>query len=422
MNKDLPTTDRSQPRVKVQPSVRRHLPPATTVFVWSLGGPAAVLVVVGILVALATGDASTTTIVLPLSGVLSVAVGVVLVTRLPRQRIGWLLWAGGLLIAITRITQGLADHGLTTDPGSVPGAIWFGWVNAWVGLPAVVMLPLFLPLLYPTGRLPSTRWRVVAGGGIAGLVGATLSAAFGPFPTGNYPPNVVNPLAIGGSVGDALIMLGNLLNLALSLVLVLGLGSLVTRYRRAVGTERQQLKWFVFVGSIATLALVVAAVDLPNTVGPLATVDNIAWLAGLGALALMPVAIGIAVLRYRLYELDRLISRTISWVILTVLVAALFVAFVLVFQAVVAPLTGSNEIAVAGSTLLVFGLFAPIRRRVQRLVDRRFNRTRYDAEQTVAAFAGRLRDQVDFEQLRSEILATVNAAVEPASASVWLRQ
>src|SRR5450631_716908 len=136
----------------------------------------------------------------------------------------------------------------------------------------------------------------------------------------------------------------------------------------------------------------------------------------------MPVAIGLAVLCYRLYEIDRVISRTISWATVTVILGSLFVAVILVAQALLAPVTGSNELAVAGSTLLVFALFAPLRRRVQRLVDRRFNRSRYDAERTVAAFAARLADEVDLDQLRAEILATVAATVEPSSVSLWLRE
>jgi hypothetical protein len=133
------------------------------------------------------------------------------------------------------------------------------------------------------------------------------------------------------------------------------------------------------------------------------------------------VAIGIAVLRYRLYEIDRLISRTISWAIVSAILAGVFVGVVLAVQAILAPLTRSNDLAVAGSTLIVFALFVPIRRRVQRLVDRSFNRSRYDAERTVAAFAARLADEVDLEQLRAEILATVAATVEPSSVSLWLR-
>jgi hypothetical protein len=154
----------------------------------------------------------------------------------------------------------------------------------------------------------------------------------------------------------------------------------------------------------------------------LAIVANAAWLIGLLGLALLPVAIGLAVPRYRLYEIDRLISRTISWASVTLILGSLFVAVILVAEALLAPVTQSNELAVAGSTLLVFALFQPIRRRVQRLVDRRFNRARYDAERTVAEFAARLRDEVDLEQLRTEILATVSATVEASSVSLWLRE
>jgi hypothetical protein len=151
-------------------------------------------------------------------------------------------------------------------------------------------------------------------------------------------------------------------------------------------------------------------------------VSSAVLLVAFGGFALLPVAVGIAILSYKLYEIDRLISRTISYGVLTAIVGGLFVGLILAFQAVLAPVTGSNELAVAASTLLAATPFQPLRRRVQRLVDQRFNRTRYDAEQTVAAFAGRLRDEVDLEQLRSEILSTVSAAVEPSSVSLWRRE
>ncbi len=155
---------------------------------------------------------------------------------------------------------------------------------------------------------------------------------------------------------------------------------------------------------------------------PLLIVTTAPWFVAIGSLAVLPVAIGVAILRYWLYEIDRLINRTISWAVVTALIVGLFAGFILAFQAMLVPLTRSNELSVAGSTLVAFGLFQPIRRRVQRLVDRRFNRTRCDAERMVAAFAGRLRDEVDLEQLRAEILSTVSAAVEPRSVSLWLRE
>jgi hypothetical protein len=203
--------------------------------------------------------------------------------------------------------------------------------------------------------------------------------------------------------------------------LVCVIASLVVRYRRARGAERAQLKWFAYVGLAVVPTLLVGIVTGGATSGPLAIFTNVAWVIAIGGLALLPVTIGIAVLRYRLYEIDRLVSRTISWAAVSAVVGGLFVAVILALQAGLAPVTKSNDLAVVGSTLLVFALFAPIRRRVQRLVDRRFNRSRYDAERTVVAFAERLRDEVDLEALRAEILSTVSAAVEPSSVSLWLR-
>ncbi|HEX7472172.1 MAG TPA: hypothetical protein VF323_03750, partial [Candidatus Limnocylindrales bacterium] len=244
---------------------------------------------------------------------------------------------------------------------------------------------------------------------------------FGSYSASTYPAEVTNPLALSGLGGQLIALLGTVSHVLGVVVLIPLIASLVVRYRRASGIERAQLKWFAYVGLVVLPTLLLAIVTRGATSGPLLVLNGIAWVVAIGGLALLPVAIGIAVLRYRLYEIDRLISRTISYGVLTAIVAGLFVGFILVFQAVLAPVTGSNELAVAGSTLLAAALFQPIRRRVQRLVDRRFNRSRYDAEQTVAAFASRLRDEVDLEQLRAEILATVAATVEPSSVSLWLR-
>ncbi len=191
------------------------------------------------------------------------------------------------------------------------------------------------------------------------------------------------------------------------------------RLRRARGVERAQLRWLVWSMAFIVVGFIVGLVGDSIFVNGL---GGAVWLPAIVAFCLPPVAIGIAILRYRLYEIDRIISRTISYGVVTLVLASLFVIVVLAAQAVLGPLTGSSTIAVAGSTLLVATLFQPIRRRVQRLVDRRFNRNRYDADRTVAAFAGRLRDEVDLEALRAEILATVSEAVEPSAVSLWLRE
>jgi hypothetical protein len=310
---------------------------------------------------------------------------------------------------------GLADYGLIVHPGSLPGAIWFLWLSQWLWAPAFGAV-FGLALVYPSGRLLSVRWRPVALAAVLLITLFSFGGAFGAWTDGSLPGQ--NPLQIAGAAPDAL---GFLLGPLSVLVPLLTIASLVIRYRRATGIERAQLKWFAFVVGISAPALVVGFFLYGNN-GVELIVSNVALLIAYTGFALLPVAIGIAVLRYRLYEIDRLISRTISYGVLTAIVGGLFVGFILALQALLAPVTQSNELAVAGSTLLVFGLFQPLRRRVQRLVDRRFNRSRYDAERTVAAFADRLRDEVDLEQLRAEILATVAATVEPTSVSLWLRE
>jgi hypothetical protein len=352
-------------------------------------------------------------------------VGAILVVRLPGHVIGWLLAVGGFAIALTEGASGLADYGLNAHPGAVPGAIWFAWLGQLTWVPEVACLFILLPLFYPSGRLPSARWRVVlviaaALVVIGGVSGAVVQWAPAPYPVGN-------PLALGGPAADLVTFLNYMV--ATGLVLAggaLAIASLIVRYRRAAPIERQQLKWFAAVAILTGLGgaanIVTSSPESLAPTGALGTVNAVSGFVIYAGLALLPVAIGIAILRYRLYEIDRIISRSISYGVVTLVLASVFVVVVLAAQAVLGPLTGSSTIAVAGSTLLVAALFQPIRRRVQRLVDRRFNRTRYDAERTVAAFAARLRDEVDLEQLRAEILATVIAAVEPVSVALWLRE
>ena len=414
-------SSRTQPRAA---SARRstRLGPSTLA-AWLIGAPILAVLAIGTLLnAVAGGDLSTSSVLLPIAGLTSLSMGLVLVARLPRHTVGWLLWAGGLAMALTVIAQGLADLGLTTSPGRVPGAIWFAWLAAWVGGLALFVPATLLPLLYPTGQPPSPRWRPVVVATIVTIAAWSMCAAVGSFTPGTYPAGVQNPFAIGGAAGDLVALLPNVLALALAVLLVLAFTSVVVRYRRAAGIERQQIRWFAFVGVVAIAALLVAGGGKGITDGPGATIDSLAWLVGIGALAFMPIAIGTAILRYRLYDIDRIISRTIGWAVVTGVLVVVFAGAILLFQAVLAPLTGESTVAVAASTLLVATLFQPLRRRVQARVDRRFNRSRYDADRTVAAFAERLRDEVDLDQLGAEVRATVVQTVAPATVSLWLRE
>jgi hypothetical protein len=345
-------------------------------------------------------------------------VGAILVSRVPRNVIGWLLASGGFCFAVDNGATGLADYGLIAHPGGLPGAIWFAWLSQWLWAPAIGSV-FGLALVYPPGRLLSPRWRpvAIAGALIIGLI--SFGAATGPWPAGMFPEP--NPLliAVGGpGILDIVSVLGALIAV---LVAVLSIGSLVIRFRRAAAVERAQLKWFAAMVAVSVPAFLVG-VTLYGSSGVAAIVANVADGIAFGGFALLPVAIGIAILRYRLYEIDRLISRTLAWAVLTVILGAAFVGLVLGLQTVLAPFTGSNELAVAGSTLLVFSLFQPIRQRVQAVVDRRFNRARYDAQTAVDAFSSRLRDEVDLEILQGSLLALVDATLEPTTSRLWLRE
>ena len=199
--------------------------------------------------------------------------------------------------------------------------------------------------------------------------------------------------------------------------MAIGAISVLVRFRRSQGLERQQLRWMMAALTLVPLA-VIAGFLLVTGGAP----SQVAWIPALVAFMLPPLAVGIAVLRYRLYEIDRIISRTIGWAAVTTVLAVVLVAVILVTQTALASITTSNTFAVAASTLVVSALFQPLRRRVQATVDRRFNRARYDAKRTVAAFAGRLRDELDIEALTTVIAAAVMQTVEPVSVSLWLRE
>jgi len=374
---------------------------------------------VGVGTALPSGSLDLNSILTGLTGLLATVslatVGAILVTRLPGNPIGWLLLVGGAVL-------GLSFAATTPGVTGLPGGIWLLWLGNLAWVPAIVLMGVLLPLLYPTGHLPSRRWRVVVVVAIVAVALAVIGIAFSPFSPGSGPAGVRNPLAVSGALASALSLMGTAATLAVVVCFPLAAASLVVRYRRASGVERAQLKWFAFVAALIGVAFAVAIVTSGATSGLLGVVSNAAWLLLFVGLALLPVAIGIAVLRYRLYEIDRLISRTLAYAIVTVALLAVFGGAILLLSALLSPLTGGNTLAVAGSTLLVAALFQPLRRRVQGLVDRRFNRRRYDAHVALDAFTARLRDEVDLETLQESLLTLVEATLEPTTVSLWLRE
>jgi hypothetical protein len=338
-------------------------------------------------------------------------VGAVLASRRPRHPVGWLLLALGLSVVAAGVAQGYADYGLQARPGSLPGA---RWVALYGDAPGIVWSALvgFILLLTPTGSLPSPRWRwwaiVTAAVPIVFLLGQPLSA--GQLDGPDQP--VTSPLAVPGLAG--LVLVTSIAALIFSqLAILVDVASLVMRFRRARGTERQQLRWVAMAAGL--LAVAVVATVLGALTGHPALLE---WTSGL-FVALLPVATGAAILRYRLYDLDRIISRTLAYGLLTVLLGGGYAAVVLGLGQ---RLGGrQSSLVVAGATLAVAAVFQPARRRIQALVDRRFNRRRYDAVETIQAFSARLHQQVDLTTLTAELLAVADRTVEPTMVSLWLR-
>jgi len=355
--------------------------------------------------------------------VLSLAtVGAILVRRLPHNLIGWLLLVSGLIIAFTIGAGGVAYYGLSSDPPSVPGAIWIGLLSQLTWTPFIVLLGLYLPLLYPSGHLPSKRWRPVAAIGVIAIVLSGAQNAFSPFAPGAFPTPVLNPLAVGEPASGVLSVLGGVSALIGIVALPCVAASLVLRYRHAPGVERQQLRWLAGVIAIVVPSLVVAIVTGGETSGIGLDISNLAWALTLVGFALIPVAIGIAILRYRLYEIDVVIRRTLVYGVLAALLAATYGGSVLLLSALLAPITSGNSLAVAGSTLVVAALFSPVRSRIQSLVERRFYRSRYDAEREVNDLSLRLRNEVELDGVTSAVIGTIGRTLAPTSASIWLRK
>jgi hypothetical protein len=340
-------------------------------------------------------------------------VGAVLASRRPRHPVGWLLLALGLSLAISGASAAYLPYGLVARPGALPAAS-----HVALYYPATVVAQLaflgFVLLLTPTGSLPSPRWRWWARVAAATPVVLLLVVPVAP---GRFDPRY---LVVGGPVDfrafGGLLLVANQLALAATvLAVVVAAGSLVVRFRRALGVERQQLRWVALVAALTGVA--VLAVAALVAVGDEAMAG---WAAVIG-LVVLPLGIGAAILRYRLYDLDRVISRTLAYGLLTAILGLCYVAGSLVFVLLAGAGADPPSWLVAAATLAAAAVFRPARRRIQAAVDRRFNRRRYDAAQTIAAFSARLRDEIDLDTLTGELLAVVEETMQPTQASLWLR-
>jgi len=373
----------------------------------------------GLLGLLTASDQDTSDWVLPILLVVLLltfpTVGALVASHRPENAIGWIFCVAGLILAVGVFGSAYADYALSAGRDSLPGEEYAAWLSTWIGAPGALLAAALLFLLFPDGRLPSRRWRPVAWMAAIGSPLSALGAALklGPLDTHR---SIDNPVGIDSTLGVVVEVLALLGALALNLSVLASGISLILRLRRARGVERQQLKWFVYAASLmggGFAASFLFSSDLAN---------SIVWFLGILGFMVLPVTTGIAILKYRLYDIDLLINRTLVYGTLTALLLLVYLGGVVSLQYVFRALTGQEStLAVVASTLAIAALFSPLRRRVQAFVDRRFYRRKYDAAKTLAAFGSRLRDETDLDALREDVVRVAKNTMQPAHVPLWLR-
>jgi hypothetical protein len=344
-------------------------------------------------------------------------VGALVGSRRERNPIGWLFCAEGLALSIAGTSESYAAQALEA-PGSVPPGDVAAWVSNWSGGALLIAPIVFVFLLFPDGRLSSTRWRLIAWLAAVVLGVSVLSSAFGPGPLNNLE-SVANPFGIEtfGPISEFLFQSSFFL---LLVTLIASAFCMVSRLRRARGKERQQLKWLASSAALLGVAFIAGPITWA-----IPSVPEVLWpLMFLVALGSLPISAGIAILRHRLYDIDLIINRTLVYGALTVLLGLVYFIGVVGVGSVVRQVTGeqSNDLVIAASTLAVGAFFRPARARIQSLIDRRFYRLKYDATKTLEAFSGRLRDQVSLDALTADLLAIISDTMQPTHASLWLKE
>jgi hypothetical protein len=347
--------------------------------------------------------------------VIDVTVGAIVASRRPENPVGWLLCLSGIAVSTSSFTSQYAIYSLLAQPGSLPAGEAMAWIASWT-LPVMNGLQVSYLLLFPTGRLPSRRWRWVAWLIGAYVLAGVIASAFSPGAyLGSLGP-IRNPLGVEGftNVYKAILYtLSPILFLAAAL-------SVFMRLRRSVGVERQQIKWLAYAAAglpISVILIIISiAIDTPRWYEWAANAIFVAVIPG------VPVSIGIAILRYRLYDIDIIINRTLVYGSLTATLVVLYFGGIVVLQRLFVLLTGQRStLAVVASTLLIAALFTPLRRRIQSFIDRSFYRRKYDARKTLEAFSAKLRDETDLEALNNDLVGVVRETMQPAHVSVWLR-
>jgi|SRR5215218_4679272 len=346
--------------------------------------------------------------------VIDVTVGAIVASRRPENPIGWLLCLSGLATSISHFSAQYAIYALSARPDSLPAGEAFAWIVTWI-LPIMIGLGVFTILLFPTGRLPSRRWRWLGWLTIAFVFVGAISGAVTSGPVDGLGP-LRNPLGIVGFTSGfkaVLYPMAPFLFAASAL-------SVFVRLRRATGVERQQIKWFAYTAAVLAitvfLQIITFAVETPLWF------EKAEFAVFTAAGTANTISIGIAILRYRLYEIDTLINRTLVYGSLTATLVALYFGGIVLLQGFFVALTGEQStLAVVASTLLIAALFNPLRRRIQSFIDRRFYRRKYDARKTLEAFSAKLRNETDLDALGDDLVGVVRETMQPAHVSLWLR-
>ena len=346
-------------------------------------------------------------------------VGALIASRRPHNPIGWICLAAGFLFLLLGVSEYYSVYGITR-PESVPFPVGVAWLGNWLWMPAVGLFATYLFLLFPDGRLPSRRWRPLAW--FSGAVIVVLSLGFGlaPGPVASLPRGIRNPFGLEGLpwLSDA----ANVGFPLLALCILASVASLVLRYRRSREEEREQIKWIAFsasvVGLLFLIGLVISLIYGSEPPSWTRLLDGVTSLSYTG----VPIAVGFAVLKYRLYDIDLIINRTLVYGSLTATLVVLYLVGIVVLQRVFVILTGQQStLAVVASTLLIAALFTPLRRRIQSFIDRRFYRRKYDARKTLEAFSAQLRDETDLDAFSDDVVGVARETMQPAHISLWLR-
>jgi hypothetical protein len=390
---------------------------------WSLVGLALALLACGVSLALVAGplgtelayesEADPSSVIINLVTLLTFSVvGAIIASRQPRNAIGWIFCSVGLVVGMTSLTGGYAEYRIAGGSALGNLAETAAWVSTWTWILLVYVPTSFGLLLFPDGRLPSSRWRPVAWCAVLGIIGFVAGLALEPGPLEDYP-QITNPYGVDSPillVGLAAALLG-------AASMVASAVSLVIRMRHAGSEQRQQIKWLAYAGVV-----IVGAIFVGGVIAIWNTDVSIAIIA-FGLLG-FPVFTGIAIVRHRLYDIDVVINRTLVYGSLTLMLALVYFGGVATFQTLFRALTGQErlpQLAVVASTLAIAALFDPLRRRIQSFIDRRFYRKKYDAAKTLETFSSKLRDETDLDALSDDLISVVEATIQPEHASLWLR-